>query len=95
MSGPLQGIRIVDITSAMMGPYATQILGDLGADIIKVEPPNGDSVRGTGPARHPGMSAMFLGANRNKRGIVPDLKQPEGRQACFQKFNHPNFFEEQ
>lgn len=81
MSGPLQGIRIIDITSAMMGPSATQILGDLGAEIIKVEPPGGDSMRGTGPARHAGMSAVFLGANRSKRSIVLDLKQPAGLQA--------------
>lgn len=80
MSGPLHGVRIIDITSAMMGPSATQILGDLGAEIIKVEPPGGDSVRGTGPARHPGMSALFLGANRNKRSIVLDLKQAAGRE---------------
>jgi crotonobetainyl-CoA:carnitine CoA-transferase CaiB-like acyl-CoA transferase len=73
LSGPLHGVRIIDITTAMMGPSATQILGDLGAEIIKVEPPGGDSVRGTGPARHPGMSALFLGANRNKRSIVLDL----------------------
>jgi crotonobetainyl-CoA:carnitine CoA-transferase CaiB-like acyl-CoA transferase len=81
LSGPLHGVRIIDITTAMMGPSATQILGDLGAEIIKVEPPGGDSVRGTGPARHPGMSALFLGANRNKRSIVLDLKQPAGREA--------------
>ena len=80
-AGPLQGVRIIDITSVLMGPHATQILGDLGADVVKIEPPAGDSVRGIGPARHPGMGSVFLHANRSKRSLVLDLKQAAGREA--------------
>lgn len=79
MSGPLQGLRVVDLTTVLMGPFATQLLGDMGADIIKVEPPGGDIVRGIGPARHRSMGGMFLTANRNKRSVVVDLKKDEGR----------------
>jgi crotonobetainyl-CoA:carnitine CoA-transferase CaiB-like acyl-CoA transferase len=64
-----------------MGPYATQILGDFGADVIKVEPVTGDTFRHTGPARHDGMGALFLHVNRNKRSIAIDLKSSEGREA--------------
>lgn len=79
--GLLNGIRIVDLSAVVMGPYASQLLGDMGADVIKVEPPEGDSTRRTGPAAEVGMAAIFLGVNRNKRSIVLDLKQPAGRAA--------------
>ncbi|MCM5571411.1 CoA transferase [Burkholderiaceae bacterium FT117] len=80
MTGPLSGARIVDMTSVLMGPYATRILGDLGADVVKVESPEGDLVRGIGPMRNPGMGAIFLHANRSKRSIAIDLKREAGRE---------------
>lgn len=78
MSRPLDGVRIVDVSNMLMAPYATQILGDMGADVVKVESPGGDPVRGIGPLRHPGMGAIFLNTNRSKRSLVLDLKQPAG-----------------
>ena len=80
-SGPLTGFRVIDLTQFILGPIATQILGDYGAEVVKVEQPGGDLNRSIGPARYPGMSAMFLGMNRNKRSVVLNLKQPEALEA--------------
>jgi len=79
--GPLHGLRIIDLTSMVLGPYATQILADYGADVVKVEPPRGDLMRTGGAQMHAGMGALFLHLNRNKRSVVLDLKQPAARQA--------------
>ena len=79
MQAALEGIRVLDLSSVILGPMAAQYLGDLGADVIKVEAPEGDITRSIGPRRHEGMGALFMANNRNKRSIVLDLKQPAAR----------------
>ncbi len=79
---PLAGIRIADFTDVVMGPLGTRMLGDMGADVIRVEAPGGDAIRHYEPMRSEAMSAFSMNVNRNKRSIVLDLKSPEGRQAA-------------
>ena len=83
MDGALKGIKILDLTSVGFGPYACQILGDYGAEIIKIESPDGDITRGIAPFRNNGMGHFFLNANRNKRSLVLDLKKPEAKKIFF------------
>ena len=76
---PLQGIRVLDLSRVLAGPYCTMVLGDLGAEVIKVEPPEGDETRGWGPPFAGGESAYYLCVNRNKRDMVINLKTDEGK----------------
>ena len=78
-TGTLVGVKVIDLTRVLGGPFCTQILGDHGADIIKVEPPQGDEVRDWGPPYHEGDASYYIGLNRNKRSIALDLGQAEGR----------------
>ena len=92
-AGPLAGMRIADLTTILLGPVATQMLGDLGADIIKVESPGGDAVRGAGPPPvEDGMGAIFLTNNRNKRAVVLDLKDPRGLEAMMRLIESADAF---
>ena len=83
MAGALDGIRVVDLTTVILGPWATQMMGDMGADVIKVETHDGDTTRHIGERRNPAMASFFMTANRNKRSLVLDLRRDEGREALF------------
>lgn len=86
--GPLSGVRVIELTSVVLGPLACQALGDMGADIIKVESPSGDSNRQVGPRVSRDMGALFLTCNRNKRSVIVDLKREEGREVLVRLAAH-------
>src|SRR5579862_3132232 len=77
--GALAGLKVVDLTRVLGGPYCTMILSDHGAEVIKVEPPQGDEVRDWGPPFHDDDASYFIGINRNKQAIALDISRPDGR----------------
>ncbi|MGR4866503.1 CaiB/BaiF CoA transferase family protein [Caulobacter sp. LARHSG274] len=91
-AGPLSGVRVIDLTSMVFGPYATQIMADMGADVIKVEPPGGDATRYISVAPTPGMAGVFVNVNRGKRSIVLDLQSAEGKAALWALLERADVF---
>lgn len=92
-SGPLKGVRVIDLTQFVLGPYATQTLGDLGADVIKIEDPGGDRQRNQGkPPKTPTMGPVYVALNRNKRSVTLDLKTEPGKRALRKLLRHGDIF---
>ena len=91
-AGPLAGVRILDLSTVVLGPYATQLLGDMGAEVVKVENGAGDIMRHAGPSPSPGMGAIYMGCNRNKRGIRLDLKTADGKEAILRLVRQSDVF---
>lgn len=89
---PLAGLRVIDLTAVLMGPVATQVLGEMGADVIKIEAPDGDMVRLIGPVKHHGMGPVFLNANRNKRSVALDLKNADAKAALLELIKSADVF---
>src|SRR4051812_47739453 len=92
MSGPLNGVKVLDLTSVLMGPYCTSILADLGAEVIKVESPLGDNTRYIGPARNEGMGSLYLTMARNKKSLVLDLKTTKGMEVLLELVKKSDVF---
>src|ERR1700733_2459570 len=92
MAGPLAGIRVLDLTSVVAGPLATQMLGDMGADVSKIESPEGDAPRHTGPSRSPNMTALFLGLIRSRRVRVIEPNIRKSTDAMCELTPNPNVF---
>ncbi|GGJ99221.1 CoA transferase [Lentibacillus kapialis] len=92
MNGPLSNLKVIDFSSVLMGPYCTMMLSDMGADVIKVERPSGDSTRYIGPSHTEGMGSMFLNLNRNKRSISLDLKKEKSKNAIFKLLQESDVF---
>lgn len=90
--GPLDGVRVIDMSTVLLGPYAGQIMGDLGADVIRVESPKADMTRWAGPSAHPGFSPIFMNCNRNKRSLCIDLKKDGARDALVELIRTTDVF---